>query len=111
MKKERNPIDAILDENDIDPIILYDDKNNPVEFEQICLVPIKDIIYTILRPTAPLEGLGEDEALVFQIIEDEMEDSLIIITDDKIIDEVFAVYNKLLDEAKDEPENKPEDKE
>ena len=96
---ERNPIDALLDPNDTDPVVFYDDMGNAASFEQICLVPIGRQIFTILKPMGKVPGIGEDEALVFQIYTDkEREDKLLLITDREIIDKVFKVYDKLFDE-------------
>lgn len=98
---KKNPIDQILDPNDTDPVVLYDDKDNGIEFEQICLVPLKKQLYCILRPTKPMKGLDADEALVFQIYTDkEREDTLLLITDSKLMDEVFNVYYELLNKER-----------
>ena len=105
MKKEEkelnveNAIDALFDQDNNENITLYNEKDEPVEFEQIALIPLDDIVYAILRPTAKIEGVADDEAFVFEIVEDEETgDSLRLVEDDKIIDAVFADYNKLLDE-------------
>lgn len=101
MNNKKNPIDAILDPKDSSNITLYDEKDNGVEFEQVCLVPLRNQIYCILKPVKALNGLADDEALVFQIYTDEeRRDTLIMITDSKIIDEVFDIYYKLLDQNK-----------
>lgn len=105
MKKEEkelnveNAIDALFDQNNNENITLYNEKDEPVEFEQIALIPLDDIVYAILRPVMEIEGVAEDEAFVFEIVEDEETgDALRLVEDDKIIDAVFADYNKLLDE-------------
>lgn len=97
----KNPIDSLFDEDDNDPIVMYNEKGEKVEFEQIALIPIEENIYAILKPTEVMEGIGEDEALVFEIVEneeDEDEDYLNLVSDIDIIDKVFDVYNKLMDE-------------
>lgn len=97
----KNPIDSLFDEDDNDPIVMYNEKGEKVEFEQIALIPIEENIYAILKPTEVMEGIGEDEALVFEIVEneeDEEEDYLNLVSDIDIIDKVFDVYNKLMDE-------------
>ena len=99
---KKNPIDAILDPKDNGPVTLYDAHDNGIEFEQICLIPIKKQIYCILRPVEKMKGLADDEALVFQIHSGEdREDSLILITNQKIIDAVFNEYYKLLEKNSD----------
>ncbi len=97
----KNPIDSLFDEDDNDPIVLFNEKGEKVEFEQIALIPVEENIYAILKPMEQMEGIGDDEALVFEIVEaeeDEEDDYLNLVADIEIIDKVFEVYNKLMDE-------------
>ena len=94
-----NPVDMLLDENNTDNIVLYNEENEAVEFEQIAVIPVGLQTYVILKPVTPIEEMGEDEALVFVIADSEGEDCLLVETDDAIIDAVFEEYYKLLDEA------------
>ena len=91
-----SPIDMLLDEENTDNIKLYNEDNQEVEFEQIALVPIEDKTYAILKPVATMEGIADDEALVFVIDEIDDEDCLVIVEDDTIIDKVFEEYYKML---------------
>lgn len=91
-----SPIDMLLDENNTENIKLYNEENEEVEFEQIALVPIEDKVYAILKPVADMEGVADDEALVFGIEEIDDEDCLVISEDDAIIDKVFEEYYKML---------------
>ena len=85
---------------------LYDDENNDViivegdsgqlSLEQIAVVPREDGVYAILKPISQIEGLEEDEALVFFVDEDK--EALTLVTDERIIDEVFDVYFELIEE-------------
>ena len=93
-----SPIDMLLDENNTDNIKLYNEDNHEVEFEQIALVPIEEKTYAILKPVANMEGIAEDEALVFVIDEIDDEDCLVIVEDDSIVDKVFEEYYKMLKE-------------
>lgn len=93
-----SPIDMLLDENNTENLKLYNEENQEVEFEQIALVPIEDKTYAILKPVENMEGVADDEALVFVIDEIDDEDCLVIVEDDKIIDDVFEEYYKLLKE-------------
>ena len=90
-----NPIDALYDEDNNDAIILFNEKGEEIAFEQIAIIPQGDKVYAILKPIQPLEGVGEDEGLVFLINDDD--GILELITDEKIIDDVFAVYDELVE--------------
>ena len=96
-----SPIEKILDENNEEPITLYDEENREVEFDQVAVIPLYEKIYVILKPITEIEGVADDEALVFVIEEIEDEDTLVLVDDEQIIDLVFDEYYKLLDEADD----------
>lgn len=100
VKEEVSPIDCLFDENNTDPIVLYNEKGEPVDFEQVALVPLDERIFVILKPIKPMEGIGEDEALVFEVLENEdEEDFLALVVEVDIIDRVFKVYDGLVDGA------------
>lgn len=93
-----SPIDMLLDENNTENIKLYNEENQEVEFEQIALVPIENNTYAILKPVETMEGIADDEALVFVIEEIDDEDCLVIVEDDAVVDAVFEEYYKMLKE-------------
>ena len=92
-----NPIDVLLDPNNYDNVVLYNDKDEPVEFEQIAIIPLDDKTYVILQPVDRNDiGIEEDEAFAFEIVEDEEKgDSLLLVEDDVLIDRVFDAYKDL----------------
>ncbi len=89
-------IDKLFDEENNENIILYDENDKEVEFEQVAVIPLNESVYAMLKPVSPIEGVGEDEALVFELREIEDEEMLVIVTDEKIVTEVFEVYYDLL---------------
>jgi len=97
--EEKSVFDKLLDPNDESNIILYDEKEEEVEFEQIAIIPVKEEVYAILKPVKKLDGLEDDQALVFSLEEtEEGEELLNVVEDDDIIDIVFDEYDKLFDE-------------
>ena len=100
-EKEINPIEQILDENNTENIVLYNEKDEPFEFEQIAIIPLengeKQDLYAILLPVTPLAGISEDEAVVFEV--NEKENVIRVCEDESIIDQVLTEYEKLLDEG------------
>ena len=108
-QEQDNPIMRLLDPKDSGVIVLYDEDDKPVEFEQIALIPYNEKLYTILKPVKKMDGVGEDEAIVFAFEEDEEEDQILVVEEnDAVIDAVFDVYNKLVTEA--DGEGNPEAK-
>lgn len=100
--EEKSVFEQLLDENDNSNIFLYDENEKEIEFEQIAIIPVKEDVYAILKPVKPMEGVGEDEALVFELEEtpegEELLNLLDPVEDGDMIDIVFAEYDKLMQE-------------
>lgn len=94
-----NAMDQIMDENNAENIVMYGENGEPMEFQQIAVIPIEENVFVILRPVGDVKGIGEDEALVFVIEEFEGEEGIRIVEDERVIDLVFEEYYKLLREA------------
>ncbi len=95
-REERSQIELLLDENNTDNLKLYDENNKETEFEQVAVIPLNEKVYAILKPVTKIVGINDDEALVFGIEEIDDEDCLVIVDDEKIVDEVFKEYYALL---------------
>lgn len=81
-----------------DNITLVNDEGKEIEFEQIAGINYKDDFYLILSPIG-LEGVEDDEAFVFKYTEFEDGDAEYeFIDDEEILNAVFEIYEKLLDE-------------
>ena len=94
-----NPIEALYDEDNNDAIILMNEKGEEIPFEQIALIPIADKTYAILKPMVQMEGLGENEGLVFSVeVNAEGMEYLALVVEEDIIDEVFDIYDELVAE-------------
>ncbi len=100
--KAKDPIKQILDEANDENVVLFDEENNPIEFEQIALIENKDKLYAILIPVTPMVGVGEGEGVLFLL--DEKKGDLSIVNNQETIDEVLAIYEKLLEESEGEEE-------
>ncbi len=89
-----NEIDKLFDEDNDDNLVFYDENNVKIEFEQVAVIPINSKAYALLKPLNT--GIcGDDEALVFCILNDE----LMLVEDEEEIDSVFEEYYRLLREA------------
>jgi len=103
MENHESAIEKLFDENNNDNIILYNEKGEPTEFEQAALIPYEHKMYAILSLAKPNNDIGDDEGLVFAIEADENEKySLVLVTDEEIINAVFDIYESLLDEYEDD---------
>ena len=88
---------------DDDIVTLLSANGEEIDFVEIAGIVHNGKFYAILQPVELLDGMDEDEALVFEVSRGEDgEDKFSIVTDDEIIDIVFEKYNQLFDEANSE---------
>lgn len=74
-----------------------------IDFVEIAGIAHDGNFYAILQPVELLDGMNDDEALVFLVTRDEEgNDKFEICLDDDIIDAVFKEYNNLLDKMQEE---------
>lgn len=97
---ELDILDVLLDEDNEDPITLYDENSKAYKFDQVAVIPLDEKLYAILKPIDALEGVADDEAIVFAVNDNDGETSLIVEIDESIAMRVFDEYYKLLDEQK-----------
>jgi hypothetical protein len=84
-------------END-DIVTLKSADGEDIDFIEIAGIAKKGKFYVILQPVELLEGMADDEALVFLVEKTETgDDKFTIVLDDEIVDMVFEEYYKLLD--------------
>ncbi len=117
MDKENNVkqvdlLDVLLDQDNKEPIVLMDENGKQMTFEQVAVIPYevkKDKrLYCVLKPLDKIEGIADDEAIVFLVDTDDDGNSIIRIEEDEeIAIAVFDKYYDLLEEArKENPEPK-----
>ena len=89
-----------MEEDDDDVVTLLSANGEEIDFVEIAGIAYSGAFYAILQPVELLDGMDDDEALVFKVTRGkDGEDKFEIELDDSVIDAVFAEYNKLLDEA------------
>ena len=87
-------------ENDDHIVTLFSANGEEVDFIEIAGIMYNGNFYAILQPVELLDGMDDDEALVFKVSRGEDgEDKFEIEVDDYIIEQVFIEYNKLLEES------------
>ena len=100
-------LDVLLDEENTDPIVLTDEAGKRYTFEQIAIIPYNEKVYCVLKPIDKVEGISEDEAVVFYVDERPTGSVLMVETDEKTAINVFDEYYNLLDQADAKTKKKP----
>lgn len=90
-----NEKDLTVENEDI--VTLIDDEGVETDCYEVAFIKLDNKSYSILQPVELLDGMEEDEALVFEVTDNNGEESFEMVLDDDIIDKVFDEYNKLLD--------------
>lgn len=93
-------VDRLFDENNDEKIFVKDNDGREIEFEQVAVVDYNESYYAVLQPVTPIEGVSEDEVLVFLI--DEEKDCLTYVEDDETIDGVNEEFLAMLEELDEE---------
>lgn len=95
-----NTTDVDPDDDDNDVISLITANGEEVRFVTIAVIAHKGLLYAILQPEELIEGMEDDEALVFRVSKTaDGSDSFEIETDDDIINAVFGEYDRLYEES------------
>jgi len=98
--KAPEAVNDIVDEDD-DIVTLITEEGKEIDFIEIAGIAYRGNFYAVLQPVELLEGMDEDEALVFKVTKGEDgQDNFEIELDDAVIDAVFVEYQKLLNEDK-----------
>ncbi len=104
--QDSDMIAQILD-GTADKIVLYDEDDNAVNFEWIATIPydVKDEknkpvetrIYCILQPVDKVQGVADDEVIIFRVYEQSVEgiDNIEVEENFEIAEEVFQKYQQL----------------
>jgi len=96
--KEPDILDVLLDENNTDPIVLRDENGRILTFEQIAIIPYNERVYCVLKPIEKVEGIADDEAVVFYADERPTGTVLLVETNEKTAIAVFDEYYNLLEQ-------------
>ena len=97
MNEQNEKMNQIEEDDDI--VTLTSVTGEEIDFVEIAGIAYKGHFYVILQPVELLDGMDEDEALVFEITRTDDNDRFEIVLDDEIIEAVFTEYNKLYNEA------------
>lgn len=95
MQNTPTPHNIPPEEDDI--ITLERADGEKIEFEEIAGIIYKFKFYALLKPVEPVEGVADDEAIIFEVIHLPGGDRKYnLVTDEEVMDGVFAEYLKLL---------------
>ena len=80
---------------------LFDENDKSVEFREIASIELDGKFYELLQPVEPLDGIGEDEAVIFEYTEGDTPDerNFTPLFDEELLERVFNEYLKASSEC------------
>lgn len=97
-------LDVLLDSDNKEPIILLDENGRKLTFDQVAVIPHEDSrgekqLFALLKPLDKLQGIADDEMIVFRASEDENGNTTLVVEEDEDIwRALYVKYLKLLRE-------------
>ena len=105
--EEFDILDVLFDPDNNDPIVMTGEDGREITFEQVAIIPHDHKVYCVLKPLDKIEGIEDDQAIVFLIdSDDEGKTVLKIELNEDTAKLVFDKYIELY-----ENEHKKEDEE
>ena len=88
----------LLDENNNDNIVFYDENNNPLEFEQVALINLDEQQFALLHPVNM--GYADDEVIAYAITLEGNDYELLEVEDDDLLEDIYNEYRHLYKKKK-----------
>lgn len=103
-KSSNDILDILLGEDNRNPIVLSDEKGRLITFEQVAIIPrgegMERRLYVILKPMDQIDGVKEDEAIVFYVDADDCGNPVLKVEENELMAiETFNKYYDMLEAA------------
>ena len=96
--EEQNTIVELIDEN-----------GNTVRFDLVMTFDYEGKRYAALLPVEEVEGVGEDEVVLLEVVKDKGGENYVSIENPILLDEVFNEFIELFDEMADGDDSEDEE--
>ncbi len=94
-EQEISLFEKLLNKDNLDSVTLNDEEGNAYEFEQVVSIFDERRLFCILHPITKIEGIEDDEAVVFEYTDD---DKLSVVEDETLVLKIFDKYYELIEE-------------
>ena len=85
-------------------VTLVDDEGNEVDFDLLMAFDYEKKRYIALLPMEQVEGVGEDEVILLEVVKENGEETYVPIENPVLLNEVFETFIELFEERLDEEE-------
>ena len=99
MVHETNP-EILMDDSDL--IDLVDDNGRHLKFFHVGSTEYLNKWYAFFMPAEEIEGLDEEEVVIFEVSKDDKGDEVLLpVEDEALLDEVYEEFVKMMEEDDD----------
>ena len=99
-KSKKDEIEEVENEFEDEVIELEDEDGKTIKFFHVATIDYKEDWFVFFAPAEDMDELADDEMVVFKIgLDDKGKDIFIPIEDEKLLDEVYEEYLKLVEEG------------
>ena len=98
MEENNGNVEIFEDDSVIE---LFDENEQAVQFRELASIELDGKFYELLQPVELLDGIGEDEAVIFEYTEGGTPDerNFTPLFDEKLLERVFNEYLKAVSDA------------
>lgn len=86
----------------ISTVTLLDENQKEVKFDHLMTFEHEEKHYIALMPLDAVEGIGDDEVLILEVVSSDGEDAYVPVENEVLLEEVFETFMELMDEEEDE---------
>lgn len=94
-----------MEEKDTIVTLIDEENGQSVDFDLLLTFSYEGRQYAALQPLDEVAGVGEDEIVLLEIVKENGEETYRSIDNEILLDEVFAEFQDLFDEADEEEED------
>jgi uncharacterized protein YrzB (UPF0473 family) len=92
---------GVVEETDDEVISLQNDDGKVINFHHVATIDYEDKWYVFFQPIENMEGIEDDEVLVFKLETDEEKNDVFLpVEDDDLLNEIYAKYVRMVEECK-----------
>lgn len=85
------------EEDELDIVELKNQDGKVMKFSHIGTIEYKEKWYAFFQPAEEIEGVDDEEVVIFEITGDDGDETLVPVEDEALLDEVFAEFVKELE--------------
>lgn len=94
-----------MEEKDTIVTLIDEDNGREVDFDLLLTFDYEGKRYAALQPIEEVEGVGEDEVVLLEVVRKGGEETYRSIDNEILLDEVFREFQELFDEEDDEEDD------